>query len=66
MLDVARRFDRHGIARILFRVAKSWKISRKFRKLSRNFDKLLGIWEILQDFWKVSGNVPPLCNLNPI
>ncbi len=37
---------------VVVRVAKSWKISSKFRKLSRNFGNLLGILETFRDFWK--------------
>ncbi len=37
------------------RVAKSWKISSKFWKLSRNFGNLPGILETFWDFWKFTG-----------
>ncbi len=46
---------------ILSRVAKSWKISSKFRKLSGIFGNLPGF---LESFRKFTGNFPPICNPN--
>uniref|UniRef100_A0A671RX33 Ephrin-B2a-like n=1 Tax=Sinocyclocheilus anshuiensis TaxID=1608454 RepID=A0A671RX33_9TELE len=40
-----------------------WKISSKFQKYSRNLGNFPGFLGIFQGFfWKLSRNVPPLCN----